>query len=93
MKPIKLSKVEHHQVNYHYSIDFDFDVLEEIYPDHTKKELKEIWKQMQAGDESVISDVINDAFGEVDIEWDAEYEDNRTDRKGGYDTTYGLWTE
>ena len=93
MKPIKLSKVEHHQVNYHYSIDFDFDVLEEIYPDHTKKELKEIWKQMQAGDESVISDVIHDAFGEVDIEWDLEYKDNWTDRKGGYDTTYGLWTE
>ena len=93
MKPIKLSKIEHHSVNYYSSIEFEYDLLEEIYPDHTKKELKEIWKQMQAGNESVIADVLNDAFGEVDIEWNSEYEDNWTDRKGGYDITYGLWTE
>ena len=48
---------------------------------------------MQAGDESAISQVIEDCFGDVDIDWDLEYEDNWTDRKGGYDITYGLWTE
>ena len=37
MKPIKLSKVEHHRVDYHYNYEFSFEKLEEIYPEHTKK--------------------------------------------------------
>jgi hypothetical protein len=94
MKPIVLTKVEHHQVNYHYKVLFEYDQLVELYTNHpfvsTKKEIKDIWNRMKGGDEGQISQVMNDAFGEIDIEWDAEYEDNWTDRKGGYDITYGV---
>lgn len=90
MKPIMLTRVEHHQVNYHYNVEFTFEQLEEIFPDLTKKELKEIWIRMKDGDQEEIDHVMSHAFGEIDIEWDMEYEDNWTDRKGGYDITYGV---
>ena len=90
MKPIVLTKVEHHSVNYHYKTLFEYDDLKDLYPDSTPKELKVTWNAMKAGDESVISQVMDDAFGEMDMEWDMEYEDNWTDRKGGYDVTYGI---
>lgn len=86
---MKITKVEHHSVNWHYVYDLDQDKLEEIYPDLTTKEIKTLMRDLKAGD-ACVEDVIEHAWeNSVDIEWDLEYEDVWTDRKGGYDITYG----
>ena len=42
----------------------------------------------------LIDDVLNDAWeNDVEIEWEFDYDDVWTDRKGGYDVTYGVETE
>ena len=89
-KSVVLTKVEHHQVNYHYKTVLTYDQLADIYSDLEKSEIKEAWENIKNGDEHEINQLMDYAFGEVDIEWDMEYEDNWTDRKGGYDVTYGI---
>ena len=83
-----IEKIEHHQVNYHYVLDLTEELLAEIYPENTPEENSELLAQVEAGSISVES-IIDEAFeSSVDIEWDLEYEDNLTDRKGGYDITF-----
>ena len=85
---VKIFKSEWHQVEKRNSFELDLDTLEEIYPDATDKELKAKLKGIEDGVIEV-SDVIDDAYNEgVDIDWDHEYDDWWTDRKGGYDITY-----
>lgn len=87
---MKITKIEHHSVNWHYVYDLDEDKLEEIYPDLTTREIKALMRDLKSGDASV-DEVIEHAWeNSVDIEWDLEYEDVWTDRKGGYDITYGI---
>ena len=85
---VKIIKSEWHQVEKRDSFELDLDILEEIYPDATDKELNAKLKGIEDGVIEV-SDVIDDAYNEgVDIDWDHEYDDWWTDRKGGYDITY-----
>ena len=64
-----------------------------IYPDMKKRELKALMKQIENG-EYDIDDLLSDAYdNDVEIEWDRQYDDWWTDRKGGYDVTYELGDE
>lgn len=85
---MKITKVEHHCVDWHYKYEIDEAKLAEIYPDLTEDEVTQLLKNLQSGDAS-LEDVINDSYeNSVEIHWEFEHEDNWTDRKGGYEITY-----
>ena len=70
-----------------------FDILDEIYPESTEEELDALWEEIESG-EADLDQILSDAWdNNVDIDWDRQYDDWWTDRKGGYDVTYGLWNE
>jgi hypothetical protein len=90
---VTLVKHEWHQVDRQYAFEVDIDLLAEIYPDMKKKELKQRLKELES-EEYSIEDLIEDACqNDVEIEWEQQYEDCWTDRKGGYDVTYEVGDE
>lgn len=85
---MKITKIEHHSVDWHYKYEIDEGKLAEIYPDLNEEEVMQLLKNLESGDAS-LEDVINEAFeNSIDIEWEFDYDDAWTDRKGGYDITY-----
>ena len=84
---VKIYKSEWHQIEKKYVAEIDEDLVNELYPDNTKKKNKEILKGFKDGTTD-IDEFMGDAFGEIDIDWEHEYDDLWTDRKGGYDITY-----
>ena len=85
---MKITKVEHHSVNWHYKYEIDEEKLAEIYPDLTEEEITQLLKNLESGDAS-LEDVINEAWeNSIEMEWEFDYDDVWTDRKGGYDITY-----
>jgi hypothetical protein len=90
---VTLVKHEWHQVDVQYAIEIDEDVLSEIYPDLNEVEIAEKMEELNDGDID-IEDIVNDAYEQgVDLEWEHQYDDNWTMRKGGYDVTYELGDE
>lgn len=90
---VTIVKHEWHQVDRQYCIDLDLDLLGEIYPDKEEEELEVILQGVEDGTYDV-EDILNDAYeNDVEIEWDHQYDDCWTDRKGGYDVTYELGDE
>lgn len=87
---MKISKIEHHSVNWYYYTDIDENTLSEIYPDLTDEEIEQKMEDLKNGD-ITIDEVIEDAWeNDVEILWEFDQEDVWTDRKGGYDITYNL---
>ena len=88
---VTVVKSEWHQVEKRYAYDIDEDVLNEIYPDATVEEIEQKMLDLLSGALDV-EEVVNDAWEEgVDIDWEWLDEDDWwTDRKGGYEVTYGL---
>jgi hypothetical protein len=87
---VTVVKSEWHQIEKRYSVDIDEDVLAKIYPEMDEDEITALMKQIIDGEKEV-SEVMDDAFGEVDIDWDWMDEDDMwTDRKGGYEVTYEI---
>lgn len=90
---VTLVKHEWHQVDAQFAFELDEDKLSEIYPDLDEDEIASLLKQIEDGEVSV-DDVINEAWdNDVEIEWDRQYDDWWTDRKGGYEITYELGDE
>jgi len=86
-------KHEWHQHDRQYAIELDEALLSEIYPDKEEDEIKVILEGIADGTYDY-EDVLNDAYeNDVEIEWDFQYDDCWTDRKGGYDVTYELGDE
>ena len=87
---VTIVKHEWHQVDRQYAIEIDESILVEIYPDLDDAEIAEKLQQLEDGDISV-DDIVSDAYdNDVELEWDHQYDDCWTDRKGGYDVTYEL---
>jgi hypothetical protein len=85
---VQVMKHEWHQVDSQFLFDLTIDVLEEIYPDLSKKELKALLKEVANG-EADLEQIFRDARdNDVEIEWDRDYDDWWTDRKGGYEVTF-----
>lgn len=85
---VTLVKHEWHQVDSQFALEFTKDMLEEIYPDMDEDELEKLWQEVESGDAD-IDEIINDAWNnDVELEWDRQYDDWWTDRKGGYEITY-----
>jgi hypothetical protein len=90
---VTIVKHEWHQHDRQYAIELDESLLSEIYPDKEEDEIKVILEGIADGTYD-FEDVINDAYdNDVEIEWDFQYDDCWTDRKGGYDVTYELGDE
>jgi hypothetical protein len=90
---VTLVKHEWHQVDRQYAIEIDEAILSEIYPDMDEDEIATALRQIEDG-EVDIETLISDAYdNNVDLEWDHQYDDCWTDRKGGYDVTYELGDE
>lgn len=90
---VTIVKHEWHQVDSQFAYELTEETLAEIYPDLKKKEIKKMLKDIENGDVD-IENVINDAWeNDVEIEWDRQYDDWWTDRKGGYEITYELGDE
>jgi len=90
---VTIVKHEWHQHDRQYAIEIDEALLSEIYPDKEEDEIKVILDGIADGTYDY-EDVINDAYeNDVEIEWEFQYDDCWTDRKGGYDVTYELGDE
>lgn len=85
---VTVVKHEWHSHDRQYTIDLNEDLLAEIYPDSGPGEISHMLKNIEEGLVD-IEDIINDAWENgVEIDWNFEYDDCYTDRKGGYDVTY-----
>lgn len=90
---VTVVKHEWHSHDRQYAVEIDEDLLVEIYPDLGPGEISHMLKNIEEGLVD-IEDIINDAYdNNVDIEWDFQYDDCWTDRKGGYEVTYELGNE
>jgi hypothetical protein len=90
---VTLVKHEWHQHDRQYAVELDAELLSEIYPDLDEDQIDELLVQIETGYKD-IEEVLNDAMdNDVEIEWDFQYDDCWTDRKGGYDITYELGDE
>ena len=90
---VTIVKHEWHQHDRQYAIEIDEELLSEIYPDLDEDEIKQKLADLEAG-EIDYEEVLDDANeNDVDIEWEFQYDDCWTDRKGGYDVTYELGDE
>lgn len=85
---VTIVKHEWHQVDSQFAYELTKDTLEEIYPDMDEDELDQLWADVEYGDAD-LDQILQDAWSnDVEIEWDRQYDDWWTDRKGGYDITY-----
>ena len=86
-------KHEWHQVDRQFVLEIDEDLLSEIYPDLGPGEISHMLKNLEEGLLD-IDEIVNDAYeNDVDLEWEHQYDDCWTDRKGGYEVTYELGDE
>ena len=87
---VTVVKHEWHQHDRQYAIEIDEALLSEIYPDLDEDEIAQKLADLEAG-EIDYEEVLDDANeNDVDIEWEFQYDDCWTDRKGGYEITYEL---
>ena len=85
---VTVVKHEWHHVDSQFELDFDSELLSEIYPDLSEEEIEQLLTDLQNGDAD-IDDIVADAINnDVDLEWDRTYDDWWTERKGGFDVTY-----
>jgi hypothetical protein len=90
---VAVVKHEWHQHDRQYAIEIDEALLSEIYTNLDEDEIKQKLADIESG-EVDYEEVLNDANeNDVDIEWEFQYDDCWTDRKGGYDVTYELGDE
>jgi hypothetical protein len=90
---VTLVKHEWHQVDSQFALELDESTLSEIYPDLDDEEIAEKLRQIEEG-EIDVEEIVNDAWeNDVELEWDRQYDDWWTDRKGGYEVTYELGDE
>jgi hypothetical protein len=90
---VTIVKHEWHQVDAQFAYELDSDKLSEIYPDMDEAEIESLLQQIEAG-EIDVEEIINEALNnDVEIDWDRQYDDWWTDRKGGYEVTFEVGTE
>jgi hypothetical protein len=90
---VTLVKHEWHQVDSQFAYELDEATLGEIYPDLDEDELAARMAEIESG-EFDVDQLLDDAYeNNVDIDWDRQYDDWWTDRKGGYDVTFELGDE
>lgn len=87
---ITLVKHEWHQVDSQFAVELDKDKLTEIYPELDDGDIDAKLKEIESGEVSVDQLIADAEESGVDFEWERQYDDWWTDRKGGYEITYEL---
>lgn len=85
---VTVVKHEWHQVDSQFEIDFDINLLSEIYPDYSEEEIEQLLTDLENGDADIDTIVIDAMDNNVELEWNHIDDDWWTHRKGGYDVTY-----
>lgn len=85
---VTVVKHEWHQVDSQFELEFDAELLSEIYPDHSEEEINQLLNDIENGDADIDTIVIDAMDNNIDLEWDPVYDDWWTHRKGGFDITY-----
>lgn len=87
-KMVTIVKHEWHQVDSQYAIELNENLVREIYPDMDDDEIATLMQELESG-EADVGQVMSDAWeNDVDVDWDHQYDDWWTSRKGGYEVTY-----
>ena len=87
---MKVMKHEWHSVDSQWTFEITEDFIAEVYPELEEDEVKQKMEALASG-EAEVTEIMDDAWNAgVDIDWDHEYDDWWTSRKGGYDVTYDL---
>ena len=90
---VTLVKHEWHQVDSQFAYELTEETLAEIYPDLDDAELADMLQRIESG-EVDLEVLLQDAYDNgVEIEWDRQYDDWWTDRKGGYEVTFEVGDE
>ena len=90
MNVIKVTKIEHHQVNSSATAELTPDLLAEIYPDLEAFEVTKMMKSLASG-KVKIDDVMKEAnFNGVEFDWGSEKDDWWTFEKGNFDVTFKI---
>ena len=90
---VTLVKHEWHSHDRQYTCELDADILGTIYPEMDEDEIANLLQQVENG-EADIEEIINEAWNnDVELDWEFQYDDCWTDRKGGYEVTYELGDE
>ena len=90
---VTLVKHEWHSHDRQYTHELDADTLGTIYPEMDEDEIANLLQQVENG-EADIEEIINEAWNnDVELDWEFQYDDCWTDRKGGYEVTYELGDE
>ena len=90
---VTIVKHEWHSHDRQYAIELDEALLSEIYPDLDEDEIAQKLADIESG-ELDYEEVFDDASeNDVEVEWEFQYDDCWTDRKGGYEVTYELGDE
>lgn len=85
---VTLVKHEWHQVDAQFAYELTEETLAEIYPDLDDVEIADMLQRIESGDVD-LEVLLQDAYdNDVEIEWDRQYDDWWTDRKGGYEVTF-----
>ena len=87
---VTIVKHEWHQVDSQFELDFDIDLLSEIYPDLPEEELEKFLVDLKNGDVEIDTIVADAMDNDVELEWNPVYDDWWTSRKGGFEVTYEL---
>lgn len=85
---VTVVKHEWHQVDSQFELDFDAELLSEIYPDLTDVEITDLLVNIENGDADIDTIVIDAMDSNIDLEWNPVYDDWWTSRKGGFEVTY-----
>ena len=90
---MKVTKHEWHSVDSQWTFEITEEFLAEVYPDLTEDEIK--IKMLSLYTQLIpVEEIFIDAYNEnVDIDWEHDYDDWWTHRKGGYDVTYEIEEE
>ena len=87
---VKVYKSEWHQVERRLETVITIESLEALYPDSTPEDLQFCLQQLIDGDDETLETVLEDDWGMGYIEFEHDYDDWWTDRKGGYEITYEM---
>ena len=87
---VTVVKHEWHRVDSQFTFNFTEEILSEIYPDLDDVDINQMLHDLETGEidpETIANSALENG---IEIEWQREYDDWYTDRKGGYDVTYEL---
>lgn len=83
-------KHEWHSVDSQFALEVDESILSEIYPDLSEEEIAQKLAELESGELDIDTLVEDAQENDVELEWQHQYDDNWTSRKGGYKITYEL---